>query len=163
MGKDEFLSSLEEIITDQLFLTESTDLLNEEIAENCHCIGLSSKLAKQVQGTNLMEVLQKVRANRTLQLKASSISTHLIYYSWFDEQAAQLRFNLINGNHKALPFGAEIQLIEDESYIVDAFLTSSHHEGISWEDLKDVDLASVEKETSKPEYRLKVYTQLLKT
>ncbi|AJR14488.1 hypothetical protein LEP1GSC034_1170 [Leptospira interrogans str. 2003000735] len=35
----------------------------------------------------------------------------MIFYVWFDEQAAQLRFNCISAEHKIPPFNVEIKLV----------------------------------------------------
>ena len=43
-------------------------------------------------------------------------------YSWYDGQAAQLRYNILSGRVEKLPFGCKLHVIDNIEVIVDAFL-----------------------------------------
>jgi len=91
----------------------------------------------------------------------SEAEVDMRYYSWFDEQAGQLRFNFINSNHKNLPFKSEVQLVESESSIIKGFLASNYHDGIAWSELEEVE--SIENQgEDKTQYHIKVYMEILR-
>ena len=161
MEKIEFIKSLAEIINNKLFLTDSTQNLEEEIAKNCHLISIDKKLASEIQPKELLDILKKVRENRLSQLNQSNLKANLKYYSWFDEQACQLRFNIINSNHPSLPFGAKINIVDNESVIVKAFIASNYHDGIPWEDFNKLETDIDNTEEKESGFILDVYLKEL--
>lgn len=56
----------------------------------------------------------------------------MIFYVWFDEQAAQLQFNCISAEHKIPPFNVKIKLVALDEIITN-FLNSKYLEGIPLE------------------------------
>ena len=162
MTKNEYLNSLEEIVTDKIFITNNITELKEEIYNNCWHISADSKLTSQLKMEDFQSILKRIKENRLQQLNQSKINIDLIYYSWFDEQACQLRFNLINSNHKQLPFNLNnIQIIDNEVEIIDAFLNSNYHNGIPFEELQDVSTED-DLEEEIPIIPIKVYKEILK-
>jgi hypothetical protein len=83
--------------------------------------------------------LLRVKRNRQHQLQNSALKADLIYYPWFDEQAGQFRFNFINANHQKLPFRCKLIFVENETEVVNQFLSSAYLNGISWEELENAD------------------------
>lgn len=138
MTKADFLGELNDIIRNEILITDDVQYLEEEISTNCWHISTNQEIIDQLEVEDLVGVLQMIRENRKTQLEQSELESDLLYYSWFDEQACQLRFNLINANHKQLPFGATISLVPSEKEIIQQFLNSSHHDGIPWSELKDI-------------------------
>jgi hypothetical protein len=120
--KEEFFRDLEEIKSDRLFITESTDNVEKEIRHNCWSISLTDSLAKECTVEDLMNFLAAVKINRRKQLRDSNNTTGLIYYLWIDQQAGQLRFNFINSNHRSLPFKAQLTFSQTEVQIVAEYL-----------------------------------------
>ncbi|MCH1910889.1 hypothetical protein L9Z41_15350 [Leptospira noguchii] len=82
----------------------------------------------------------------------------MIFYVWFDEQAAQLRFNCISIEHKIPPFDVEIKLVELDEIITD-FLNSKYLEGIPLGECSSLNCESEKQETIG--FILKVYYKLL--
>jgi hypothetical protein len=119
-------------------VTDNTQLLQEEIAANCWLISADGDVVDQIKVDDFELFLKKVRKNRLAQLNASDVDVDLIYYSWFDLLACQLRFNLINSTHERLPFLAPVQLVETESEIIQSFLESNYHDGIPFSELKHI-------------------------
>jgi len=137
--KEKFFDDLREFESSELFLTNSTDLIREEIKHNCVLVSMSSNAAKQASTSDFISFLDRVKVNRRQQLQQSSLNIDLIYYLWFDEQAGQLRFNFINSNHDKLPFGCKIFFVESEKQIIDEFLDSNYLDGIPLSELEIYD------------------------
>ena len=116
--KEELFKDLQDIKADRLFITASTDIVEEEIKNNCWSILMTEEIASECQVVELIEFLRDVKADRREQLKKSEYKVGLIYYLWVDEQAGQLRFNFINSNHDRLPFGARLAFVDSVHGIV---------------------------------------------
>src|SRR6185436_21071976 len=80
--KEKYFDSLREFETTELFLTNTTDLVNDEIENNCVLISISAELAKQTSSTDFITFLNRVKTNRRQQLQESSLDVNLIYYLW---------------------------------------------------------------------------------
>jgi hypothetical protein len=106
------------------------------------------------------EFLARVKNNRRQQLYQSDKEVELIYYSWFDEQAGQFRFNFINSHHQNLPFGCSLVFVSDEKEIIENFLSSFREIYLPWSELKDVDEDECEDENNS-EYKLTVYKKII--
>lgn len=138
MTKEEYIESLDEIVNDQIFITNQTNLLDEEISKNCWSISAEQVIIDQLSVKDLAEVIKLIKDNRTKQLSECELEIELIFYMWFDEQAAQLRFNLINSNHQELPFGAKVNFVNSEDAIIDEFLSDENHNGIPFSELEEI-------------------------
>ncbi|OJW81082.1 MAG: hypothetical protein BGO69_03195 [Bacteroidetes bacterium 46-16] len=115
-----FFNALEDILSDTLYVTDQTDDVQKEISENCWALGIPRGIDIEV----LMSFFQKVKENRKAQLILSDIEVDLIFYLWYDEQACQLRFNLINTNHRELPFKCALDIVDNERTVIEqAFKT----------------------------------------
>ncbi|NER17539.1 hypothetical protein GWK10_09980 [Spongiivirga citrea] len=79
----------------------------------------------------------------------------MIFYLWFDEQAGQIRFNLINENHSKLPFTSKVEFAENQKIIISDFLESEYLNGIPFSELDEKNL------TIDRENITKVYKELL--
>ena len=164
--KEEYFAELSDWETEELFLTNRTDLVNEECKHNCIWVSISFDIAKQTTTTDFISFMNRVKANRKQQIQQSSVDINLIYYIWFDDQAGQLRFNFINSNHDKLPFRCKLIFVDSEKEIIDDFLNSNYLEGIPWNELKVIDkvdwenIAAEEEENLKT-FTLKVYRQMI--
>jgi hypothetical protein len=170
MTKAEYIESFEEIVNDELFLTSDVELLDKEILNNCWSISLSQEIANQLTEEELLILLKRIKANRLEQLNKSDLKIDLIFYTWFDEQASQLRFNLINSNHKKLPFGAGVSFVKFENEIIQDFLNSNYHDGFPLDEFEVIydgsedDVSKIDdfSEVNDLEYLVKVYKEVLK-
>lgn len=159
INTETFLSQLMEFEKAELFVTDKTDIINTEIYNNAGAISLTKETASQVSTNDIKNLLAKEKSNRQHQLLKSSIEIDLIYYLWFDKMAGQLRFNFINSNHTRLPFTSNLKSVEIEEEIVEDFLKSSYLNGISINELKDVE--NDESENDDTTYYVKVYQQTI--
>jgi len=82
--------------------------------------------------------LAKVVENRQQQLDQGNSNHGMIFYLWFDEQALQLRFNLISDFHERLPFTCQLNVLPTPGPILDRYLHYPYHEMIPWDALHDV-------------------------
>ncbi len=92
------------------------------------------------------------------QLNNSNIKTDLIFYCYHDEQAGQLRFNIISAAHSKLPFGRKYSETTLEKVIKD-FINDTNDGTIPWDEL--VLVSKDESEISEEEFILKVYVERL--
>ena len=66
----------------------------------------------------------------------------VIFYAWFDEQAGQLRFNLLSDVHEDLPFGCRIRKHTTLTPILKQFLESTTLDGIPFDELIIEDIST---------------------
>ena len=135
-NKADFFNDLSNQISEPLYLTDKTDEVNEEINHNLWILSAPTEIISQMTTTYFLEFIQNVKDNSKNQLDKSKLDIDLIFYLWFDEMAGQLRFNFINSNHDKLPFGCKINHTDRPEEIVDKYLKSQYHDGISWNELE---------------------------
>jgi hypothetical protein len=143
-----------EILEDEVFIGSSLDDLQAEIRENLCLISMSSEERATISLEALVDFYEKLIANRAEQI--TNFGKHgMIFYTWHDAQASQLRFCLISDFHSKLPFGADIVPASLEE-ILEEFLASPDH--IPFSDLSFDDSASTE---PNEEFKLKVFQKHL--
>lgn len=154
MMKNEFIKKLQEYIDETIYITTSFDEIEKEIDHNCWWISGS---VEQIQSLSLNEwedYIHKLIADRVNQLNASKVSVNLIFYCWYDEFAGQLRFNVINSNHKRLPFGCNYKPVPLEG-VIRPFINDSNPGTISEDELEELNIDGGIGDDR--EYILKVY------
>ena len=62
--KEKYFAELSEFETAELFLTNITDLISEEVKYNFILISISSDNAKQTTTTDFISFMNRVKANR---------------------------------------------------------------------------------------------------
>lgn len=135
MTKNEFLQQLDIIADDTLFIGHSRADLQKEIENNMWCISVDSELAKEITVEDLSAFLEKVILNRKGQIEKLKPPNNMIFYMWFDEQAVQLRLNIISDYDTGLPFGCKVVPVINYSHVIETFLKSPFHDGIPIEEL----------------------------
>ncbi len=163
MKKEEYIESLVEIINDDLFITAETNRIDEEVSKNCWSISSSQEIIDQLSIEELENVIDRIKENRIAQIAKSDTNVGMIFYLWFDGQANQLRFNLINENHKHLPFKCKVEFEKDISSILYTFLKSSYHNGIPMDELDEIlpiEDASEDESAEMNSYVLKVFKEV---
>ena len=128
--KEDFFQSLEEIVTDPMFITDQTDLLKKEIEANQWGINLPVEIALLCTNQDIENFIDRVVRNRIEQLEGDSQTKILIFYVWNDPQSFQLKFNVINSNHPRLPFKQEVKPTSLRE-IVEDFL-KGQHQNLPW-------------------------------
>lgn len=123
MTKEEYFQDLAEVITDKIYLTESLSELDKEIRENMWALNIDSDMAEKVTVSDYSQFIDDVKLNRQLQLQQSNLNLDkLLFYLWHDEQAGQLRFNIIHAHHMKLPFHVVLETVDSQDEIIKAFL-----------------------------------------
>ncbi|HLJ31081.1 MAG TPA: hypothetical protein VKU36_01465 [Candidatus Babeliales bacterium] len=95
---------------------------SEEIDHNMWCISLEGNLIESITVEQLKHFVDKLIENREQQLKDINSSKSAVFYMWFDQQALQLRFNVITGDIKSLPFSCKVQLNATVEPILNNFI-----------------------------------------
>ena len=161
MTKQEFFQNLDEIVSDEMYLTESLDQLEMEIQANHWSIGIDSETAELIKNHDLQDFLRKVIQNRVKQLNESDKKMGLLFYTWFDEQSGNLNFNFINSGHQHLPFGAKLEFVDSMDKILSDCLNSRYLDGIPCNELEN--LSSKANHKDDIEFKLKVYKEKIKS
>jgi hypothetical protein len=135
---------------------------SEEIYHNMWCISLEDDFIKSVTLEQLKHFVDQLIANREQQLDDAHFYQNAIFYMWFDQQALQLRFNIITGDVK-LPFRCKVRLHKVFEPILNNFISTVKDvaqngdpvEFLNSEDWQDED-------ESQEEYILDVFMKKLK-
>ena len=125
-----YYEMIERIIDEEIFIGDSESDLKEEIAHNLSYIQISDKQREQISENVLLLSIERIINNRREQIIISSKNHGMYFYLWFDEQACQLRLNLISDFHKKLPFSCKHRMLENPLAIIKSFFYSECHDGI---------------------------------
>lgn len=162
--KTTFFSELYNSAQGTIYITDKTDELEKEVASNLRLISVPKEIIPHTTKKDFLLLFDEVKRNLKEQLENCDIDIDLIFYLWHDEQAGQLRFNVINSNHKSLPFACAIQLTSVLEEIVDSFINSDNTDGaIPWDEIKFIDHHSDNEISPQPEreFILTVYKEIL--
>jgi hypothetical protein len=157
--KEEYLKILQEYLDERLYITTSTDELREELDSNCWWINGSAEQIRSLSLQEWTDYIWRLIGERRDQLVKSGVAIDLVFYCWHDEQAGQLRFNLINSNHHKLPFGAKYEFVELVA-VLEPFVNDTCPGFVAWDELVEIDLATIgtEDESEEVEYIVKVFS-----
>lgn len=133
MSKKEFIEELNEIIEDPIFIGNSIEDLFSETGENTWGVSMGQELANEFTMEELVSFFTQVQTNRKEQIVQNS-DHPMIFYAWFDWQAASLKFSLISAFHEKLPFGRPYKTIASIEPIIAEFL---QFDGISITEVHD--------------------------
>lgn len=136
MTKTEFLDSCNDIVSDKLYFGKSTDDINEEISNNMWSFSIPEEIKKEFTIEDLNNLFIKIVDNRKVQVIKKDHS--MKFYLWYDEQAFQLRFNLISAYNDNLPFSCNYVILNDIKQIFKNFLKREKNY-ISWDECKEID------------------------
>ncbi|ALC88092.1 hypothetical protein AM499_04900 [Bacillus sp. FJAT-22090] len=137
MDKNEFFQSLEEIVVDPLFISDSMQDIAEETANNTWSMSISKELATEIVMEDFIDFFRRVMTNRREQIRDSNNRDGMLFYIWFDRQSAQIKFSLISDYDTTLPFGCEIEIIHKLEPIIGEFLRFPYHDGFPFEEVRD--------------------------
>jgi hypothetical protein len=133
-----FLAPFQDVITDEIVIGSSRDDLLTETRANQWLITLSHEQRQSLTPSDLLMLFEKIIENRQQQLDQTKTEHGMIFYLWFDEQALQLRFNLISDSHKSLPFRCQLNVLPTPEPILDRYLHYAYHAAIPWNELHEV-------------------------
>lgn len=102
-------------------LEDETEIISSsEINEEAHCnmvaFGVNQGLLQEWGKDSVSEFLNEC-ANL---YKRKSNGLGMVFYSWFDEQAGQIRISAVSQTHGKLPFGCKLNQTS-LSHLVDGF------------------------------------------
>lgn len=157
--KEEYLKILQEYVDERLYITTSTDELTKELDSNCWWINGSAEQIRSLSLQEWTDYIWRLIGDRRDQLVKSGVAIDLIFYCWHDEQAGQLRFNLINSNHHKLPFGAKYEFVELAS-VLEPFVNDTCPGFVAWGELVEIDPSTIgtEDESEEDESIVKVFS-----
>lgn len=119
------LFDLEYVLYAPIKIFGNIEHLYEEIYNNEWKIASSEEMIKKLKIEELQQFLNKLLTIRRRQLAKINPKNPVKFYLWFDAQALHLRFNLISGENKSLPFGAKLNIVNTPDNILEKFLTET--------------------------------------
>lgn len=125
-----FTDYLREVVTAPVYIGSAETDLAEEVNRNMWWISVTRHQAETLTQEDFRTFVDEVTENRHRQVEQAEAGHGLIFYLWFDEQACQLRFNLVSDFHDRLPFGCSLKYVETPDEIIESFLKSPYHDGI---------------------------------
>jgi hypothetical protein len=149
-------SDFKTIIDSAIFISCDKTQQKQETLENMWAISIDPGILDTLTINNLLEFIDTLLKKRILQLSQLNASCPVVFYLWFDEMAAQLRFNIISNFNESPPFECDIEIVDSVLPILEDFLKSHYHEGISWSELEESDNDIEDNENEL--FSLKVFT-----
>ncbi len=152
------ISDLQEVINASLDFSQKKSLTD---FHNMWALTLDNDLVKKIKLDDLKRFLNELLHNRRLQIFQKDPTAKAKFYLWFDEQALQLRFNILFDISSPLPFGCNLDIVATANHILEEFLSCTYKiatEGQTFE-LCDTDEDNDEDDSNN--YVLKVYVELL--
>ena len=115
-----------EELEEETAIVSSADI-NEEANGNMVTFGFNQNMLSEWKKDSVIEFL----TNCYNLYSSKSNDLKMVFYSWFDEQAGQIRISAVNQKHGKLPFGCELNKVELEElvngfYSNDSGLHSNH-------------------------------------
>ncbi|HEX4068657.1 MAG TPA: hypothetical protein VHX42_01040 [Candidatus Babeliales bacterium] len=135
--------------------------LSEEIYHNMWCVSLEGNLIESITFKQLKSFVDELIKHRELQLKDKIFLRGVVFYMWFDQQALQLRFNIITGDATSLPFECKIQLQTSPDLILNKFINTVKDVARCGDQIEFFDSKDWEDENEE-EYVLDVFVKKLK-
>ena len=147
-------TDLIKIINKSIYISAFMD---EEIYANMWALTFSVKVIKGLKIEDLKEFLNKLIEKRSLQLSLIDAKLKATFYLWFDQQALQLRFNLICDRSDNLPFSCMINQLKDPNLILQNFIVTTKRAFFEHEVFEVIDLGSADEDDEENTYELDVY------
>jgi hypothetical protein len=130
-------SDFKTIIESPIFIGCNKTLQKQETLVNMWALSIDPDILHTLSINNFIEFIDTLLKKRILQLSQLKASCPVVFYLWFDEIAAQLRFNIISNFNVNLPFECSVEIVDSALPILKDFLESHYHEGISWSELEE--------------------------
>ena len=156
-----FVDHLANVLTDRIYIGSSEADVDEEIRQNMWRISITEEDAKTLSQEDFLTFISEVISDRRTQIEEARTGHGMIFYLWFDEQACQLRFNLISDFHRRLPFECRLEPLGSPEPIIRSFLESSYHGGIPWSEVEEVLPGEEIPEVTPAQFVLPVYTDII--
>jgi hypothetical protein len=153
------LKDLATILNHEFLITGDVHAHTLETESNMWLISLGANA--HVAEQDLLEFVTLLHSTIRQQLVTSNLRGAVTFYMWFDEQAGQLRFNVISGHIEKLPFGCIVQKVSDPTSIIHACLSSPYLHGIPEDETEDISFDEDRNDDDAIEYVLPVYVDYI--
>jgi len=120
-----------------LIAVEDKTSNNNAIIKNMWVLSFSLTAINEIHAQDLIKFVAKFLEKKRQEITQKGIASPIVFYMWFDEMAAQLRFNTIIAFNKKLPFGCKVDIVDSPEPIIQDFLASHYHDGIPWSELEE--------------------------
>lgn len=151
------LTRIQELCYEPIFIGTSVADLQREVIENCWGINASQIECAEVTVAEVMTAIEAVLVCRRTQVAVQADVRGALFYMWFDSQTAQLRCGMISDRDAELPFNCETVRISSMEPIISSFLSSPYHEGISWDELAEIEWSDSDGDDGRQCHPLQVY------
>lgn len=153
------LLDLQSIINEPLNVSEKQSSTN---FPNMWALTFDDDVIKSIRLEDLKKFFIDLLRNWSLQLFKMDPRLQAKFYLWFDQQASQLRFNLIFDIDSPLPFGCKLDITHSLEPLLNDFLTVTHQLATQRQDIEFFDpAADLEDDDDTDSYVLKVYVKIL--
>lgn len=119
------LADLPFVLNDSILVTGDQSAVQEEIYHNMWALTFSDELIMAITIEDLQMFFADLARNRSTQAHAQNPAMPVALYLWFDEQALQLRFNILSGVDRILPFGCTVNLVSSPTSVFENFITTT--------------------------------------
>ena len=151
------VSDLKRVLDSPIAISCDIRQQEEETLTNMWALSIDPEATSAISIKDLTDFVSSLLKARTHQVEQLDISCPVVFYMWFDEMAAQLRFNIISDFDEALPFTCELEFVNSPQVILEEFLASHLHAGISWNELEEFE-QELDDEDEEP-FVLKVFVE----
>jgi hypothetical protein len=127
-----FFDSLAEIVDAPIYIADSEDELQQELAANTWAISCNPKDADDLALNDFKLFFDEIIQNRRTQLENFDRQDSMWFCLWQDAQVDQLWFSLISELHSSLPFSAEVNVVASMDSIINDFIESIYHKAGMW-------------------------------
>lgn len=154
----------DEILKETLTVINDSFIADKFEYPDMWCLSFTPEFFKELGYDKLVSFFKILIETRETQLRATDFKKTLTFYLWFDEQALQLRFNIISGEGASLPFGCTVNKVGSIEPILNKFFSIINDviEGKDFFEVCDVqDIEDAADDESPENYVLDVYVQTL--
>lgn len=133
------LNDFEFIINDDIYLSGSPLIVKEETYNNFWQISFDEKLLKKITVKDLNKFLETLLKKRSEQIAKMSNEFVATFYLWFDEQSAQLCFNLLSGEDIELPFACTVRLVDFADIVFNKCINEAQNPAMGWDQIEIIE------------------------
>lgn len=126
---------------DDLYLGASPEEFETERRHNMWCLGATSAQLRQTGAAALAGWIGRLVGDRRAKARRKYPGRRAVLYLWFDEQAGQLRLNVVADHGRPLPFGHPVWIVESPDPILCAFVESPYVDGIPFAEVRQAPCA----------------------
>lgn len=133
-------AELQNLLEIEIFLIDKKELSQKEICTNVYGFDCTELFLKNVTVEYLQKFVKNLVNNRRQQVEALHHQPGAIFYLWYDEQALQIRYNILSGKNRPLPFAcSKIEILDSPDTILQRYLDDARANVIELEKLEEED------------------------